>query len=282
MRYFRSMRTLSADNLLTQKRDSCPRLESSVSIIFSCLTLVLSSPILANASSISQLPLGNRAVISSLSEIPEEGGYATNQSARSYLKESLAFIRGGIRPPNPGASFCSSATYLVLASSLRKLQMGNYLEISDDGWDSLEQINLSDGHGSWGIWNSNGPGAARLLEIAKLGHSFVDISLALPGDFLKFFWSKKIGKRERGHLVVFLGMGGSEENPTVRYWSANRPKGIGVGEVELDKIHHPIFSRLDPSKNPEIPPPAHQDKASQEMLQKSFSWLEVKRLLALE
>ena len=232
-----------------------------------------------SASETMQLPIGNRAIISSLKELPKEGGYATSPDSKKYLETSLGMIREGIKPPKSGASFCSSATYLALAAALKKMEMAGRLSISEDCWENLLETELSDGHGAWGIWNANGPGAARLIGLAGLGYSFTDLSSALPGDFLKFFWTPKIGREERGHLVVFLGSRESDGRTMIRYWSSNRPNGMGVDEVPIDEIHNPIFSRLSPTTGVNIPPPWHEDEISQKMKEEDFSDSDLRQIL---
>ncbi len=226
------------------------------------------------------LPLGNRAVLASIKELPEGGGYSTRPAASSYLKSAIELIAAGYRPPTPGNTFCSSATYMALLSSLKKMEMGGHIRISPDCWSSLKTTPLPDGHGPWGLWNSNGPGAAGLLQASRLGWSFTEIEMALPGDFLKFFWTPAIGKRERGHLVVFLGMGERTGRRFIKYWSANRPEGMGVKEAWIDEIHNPIFSRLSPDDFWGIPPASFQDKTLVEMKTKNFRWDQVVNYLS--
>lgn len=245
------------------------------------VTLILSRGNLP-ASEAMRLPIGNRAIISSLKELPKEGGYATSPESKKYLERSLGMIREGIKPPSPGASFCSSATYIALAAALKKMELAGRLSISEDCWENLMETELSDGHGAWGMWNANGPGAARLLGLAGLGYSFTDLASALPGDFLKFFWTPKIGRDEKGHLVVFLGSRESGGKTMIRYWSSNRPDGMGVNETPFDEMHNLIFSRLSPTAGVNIPPPWHEDEISQKMKEEDFSESDLRQIVRPE
>ena len=117
---------------------------------------------------------------------------------------------------------------------------------------TLEQLmirNQRDGEGVWGRWNANGPGTARLFYELNLGKNFDDFSRALPGDFMKIFWSPEVGKLEHGHSVIFLGMEKKYGLDYVRFWSSNIPLGYGVKTVPRTKIIQAIFSRLETPGN---------------------------------
>jgi hypothetical protein len=106
-----------------------------------------------------------------------------------------------------------------------------------------------DGEGIWGRWNANGPGTARLFHELGLGRNFDDFAQAQPGDFMKIFWTKNVGKRESGHSVIFLGSENRGGIEYVRYWSSNNPAGYGEKEVPRSKIANAIFSRLQTPAN---------------------------------
>lgn len=218
----------------------------------------------------SRLPLGNRAVLSAIAELPEGGGYGTDRPAVENLELSVGLVSEGRRPSQPGLSFCSSATYVALLAALKKMEIGGWLSLPPGAWESLSNVSLPDGTGPWGRWNANGIGAARLLRESGLGHSFADLEMALPGDFLKFFWSEEIGKNERGHLVVFLGLEKTPSGTAVRYWSANKPGGIGEKQTMLKSMHNMVFTRLQPSSTVSIPPADSVDDISARMLRESF------------
>jgi hypothetical protein len=105
-----------------------------------------------------------------------------------------------------------------------------------------------DGEGVWGRWNANGPGTARLFYELGLGRNFTDFAQARPGDFMKIFWNKNVGRRESGHSVIFLGLIAHPDGEYVRFWSSNLPGGYGEKEVPRAKVAAAIFSRL---MNPE-------------------------------
>src|SRR6185436_20286075 len=97
----------------------------------------------------------------------------------------------------------------------------------------------------WGRWNANGPGTARLFAELKLGRNFTDWSKARTGDFMKVFWSDEIGKLERGHSVVYMGMKLVNGVEHVNFWSSNQPLGYGYKLVPRSKVVWAIFSRLE-------------------------------------
>jgi hypothetical protein len=207
--------------------------------------------------------------------MPSGGGYATDAESSSYLKESVGYISAGYKPPEEGKSFCSSATYLVLLAALKKMEMGGHLRLGAQCWNRLGVTRLPDGHGPWGQWNANGPGAAGFINSSGLGYSFGEIEYALPGDFLKFFWTKEIGSSERGHLVVFLGTTEKDDVPHVRFWSSNRPEGMGIKEVPLTEMHHLVFSRLSPYPTLAIPCEKSVDEVLVRMKKERFRWEDV-------
>jgi hypothetical protein len=108
---------------------------------------------------------------------------------------------------------------------------------------------MPDGVGIWGRWNANGPGTARLFHELGLGKNFTSWEQARPGDFMKIFWSTDVGKKERGHLVVFLGMETKDGVEHVRFWSSNKPGGYGEKSVPKSKVAAVIFSRLENPSN---------------------------------
>lgn len=253
-----------------------PRLLSALSMTLTLTACIAAVPPSSAQSVDGSGLLGNRAVLSSLEEIPSGGGYSTSPGAVSFLEESAGAIAGGFRPAGPGESFCSSATYLVLLSALKKLELGGHLALPELGWESLAEVRLADGHGAWGSWNANGPGAARFLSRSGLGYAFADYSLARPGDFLKFFWTGEIGRSERGHLVVFLGFTDGPSGQCVRYWSSNKPEGMGVREVPLAKMKNLIFARLSPSQSVRVPSPEDVDDLLVRMGTERFGWASVR------
>src|SRR6266567_2221693 len=81
------------------------------------------------------------------------------------------------------------------------------------------------------------------------GQLDIDFALAQPGDFMKIFWNKNVGRRESGHSVIFLGTVNHPDGEYVRFWSSNIPHGYGEKEVPRSKIANAIFSRLETPSN---------------------------------
>ena len=86
---------------------------------------------------------------------------------------------------------------------------------------------------------------------SKLGRNFDDFAQAMPGDFMKIFWSSEVGKYERGHSVIFLGMEKQYGLDYVRFWSSNIPLGYGIKTVPRSKIIHAIFSQTRDALEPD-------------------------------
>ncbi len=86
---------------------------------------------------------------------------------------------------------------------------------------------------------------ARLFYELGLGRNFTDIREARPGDFLKVFWTDAVGQNERGHSVIYLGTEIVDGQEMVKYWSSNKPDGMGTRSVSRKKIAWMLFSRLE-------------------------------------
>ncbi|MEI8233492.1 MAG: hypothetical protein WCH57_02265 [Verrucomicrobiota bacterium] len=185
----------------------------------------------------------NARVLAQVRAMPSGGGYRANRLAADRLAASVD-IRGGalvVQPALASPNFCSEATYLVFLKTIQPA----LTRLDPATLDALLVRNQPDGHGVWGRWNANGPGTARLFRELGLGRNFDDFAQARPGDFLKIFWSPEVGRRERGHSVIFLGcepQGGVE---CVRFWSSNVPGGYGEKVVPRSRIAYAIFSRLE-------------------------------------
>jgi hypothetical protein len=195
----------------------------------------------------------NETVLEQIPTMPSGGGYATNLAAHQGLAES---VKGGnpaaIRTKSAMPGYCSGATYLVFLKTLAALQKSGSLEISADTWTELVPRlrpdgtdTLPDGEGVWGRWNANGPGTARLFYELRLGRNFASYSEAKPGDFMKIFWTDAVGKKERGHSVIYLGTETVDGVEQVKFWSSNQPDGFGTKSVPKEKIARAIFSRLE-------------------------------------
>ncbi len=157
-------------------------------------------------------------------------------------------------------SFCSSATYLLFSKVIGDLQKQGVVtkskalssEISGVGKTDDVIHGRLDGIGIFGHWNADGPGTAVLFRKLDLGTNFSSYEKARPGDFLKIFWNDKIGKGERGHLVVYLGV--STDGKSIRVWSSQTKNddgssGYGTMWVEKSRIKRALFSRLEHPEN---------------------------------
>lgn len=221
----------------------------------------------------------NEVILEQIRAMPQGGGYATTSSAHAALKSS-AQIEGGsvrIRPTNAMPSYCSGATYLVFLKTLGALQKSGQLTLSGETWETLLPTGQPDGHGVWGRWNANGPGTARLFHELGLGENFTDWSKARAGDFMKIFWTKEVGKAERGHSVVYLGTETVDGVEHVRFWSSNKPGGYGEKSVAKSKVARAIFSRLNQPQqlNATLPRLPERDAYLASLLTKASSFSEV-------
>ena len=189
----------------------------------------------------------NAIVLEQVHAMPSGGGYATTRAAHDALLDSCAIYSAGIRIQATHAtpSYCSGATYLVFLKTLLALQSHGKINIGEDAWKALMPARLGDGVGVWGRWNANGPGTARLFYELRLGRNFTSYEDAQPGDFMKIFWNDSVGKNERGHSVVFLGLENKDGVEHVRFWSSNKPNGYGEKSVPKSKVARALFSRLE-------------------------------------
>ncbi|MDQ2824585.1 MAG: hypothetical protein M3R29_03970 [Verrucomicrobiota bacterium] len=193
----------------------------------------------------------NPLILDQVRKMPSGGRYSVSHYAKIKLQSSAHFESGKLfkLPKAPFPSFCSGATYLVFIRTIEALRVRGQLQLDFATLDQLVIRNQRDGEGVWGRWNANGPGTARLFHELALGPNFDDFTQAQPGDFMKIFWNKNVGRRESGHSVIFLGMESRANGEYVRYWSSNVPSGYGEKEVPRGKIAHAIFSRLQTPEN---------------------------------
>jgi len=179
--------------------------------------------------------------------MPAGGGYATTTTAHRALSSAVPFDDAGLHILAAAAtpSYCSGATYLVFLKTLGELQRRGDIRLDRATWAALLPENVADGEKVWGRWNANGPGTPRLFYELGLGRNFAAFGDAKPGDFLKIFWTGEVGKYERGHSVIFLGMEAKDGVECVRFWSSNKPGGYGEKSVPRQKIARAIFSRIE-------------------------------------
>ena len=190
-------------------------------------------------------------ILEQIKEMPQGGRYSVSHFAKIRLQSSAHFESGKffILPSQASPSFCSGATYLVFIRTIEALRARSQLQLDYSTLERLIIRDQRDGEGIWGRWNANGPGTARLFHELQLGRNFDNFDQAKPGDFMKIFWSRKVGKNEHGHSTIFLGMENRPDGQYVRYWSSNIPSGYGEKSVPRSKIAYAIFSRLQAPAN---------------------------------
>jgi hypothetical protein len=193
----------------------------------------------------------NAIVLEQIRNMPEGGGYATTREAHQALNSAVDVSPMGLRVESSKAqpSYCSGATYLLFLKTLVAAEKQGLCPQGITSSEFLLPKAMPDGVGIWGRWNANGPGTARLFHELGLGKNFTAWEQARPGDFMKIFWSSDVGKKERGHLVVFLGTETKDGVEHVRFWSSNKPGGYGEKSVPKSKVAAVIFSRLENPSN---------------------------------
>jgi hypothetical protein len=191
----------------------------------------------------------NDLVLEQIREMPKGGRYSVSHFAKIRLQSSAHFESGKFFIIPSGPSFCSGATYLVFIRTIEALRERGQLRLDYGALERLIIRDQHDGEGVWGRWNANGPGTARLFHELRLGRNFDNIDQAKPGDFMKIFWSRAVGRNEHGHSVIFLGMENRPDGQYVRYWSSNVPSGYGEKSVPRSKIAYALFSRLETPSN---------------------------------
>jgi hypothetical protein len=193
----------------------------------------------------------NSVILDQVNQMPRGGKYSVSRVATIRLQSAAHFESGKffILPSAASPSYCSGATYLVFMKTIEAARAAGSLHLDYATLEHLIIRNQRDGQGIWGRWNANGPGTARLFHELDLGRNFEEYEEALPGDFMKIFWSPEVGKKEHGHSVIYLGMEKKYGLDHVRFWSSNIPLGYGVKSVPKTKVINAIFSRLERPEN---------------------------------
>jgi hypothetical protein len=193
----------------------------------------------------------NSLVLDQVKQMPTGGRYSVSRVAKIRLQSSAHFESGKffILPSTASPSFCSGATYLVFIRTIESLRARGQLRLDYSTLERLIIRDQRDGEGIWGRWNANGPGTARLFHELGLGPNFDNFDQAKPGDFMKIFWSRQVGRNEHGHSTIFLGTENRADGQYVRFWSSNNPSGYGEKSVPRTKIAYAIFSRLQNPAN---------------------------------
>ena len=223
-------------------------------------------------------------VLRCIQKMPRGGGYSgtpetVNALVGNVIQWNEKKQKLTIQPHRAQPSFCSGACYLVLLQALQMWEQHSGKRLSPQAWKAFAiSIDQADGHGIWGRANANGPGFAKLVADVGAGINFTDVKQARPGDFLKIFWTPNIGRKERGHLVVYLGTVQQGGKTHIKYWSANKPEGYGIKTAPLHNTHNLIFTRITTpqafNKTPQLPP---TDAWLEAMLRQDFSFAEVRR-----
>lgn len=223
----------------------------------------------------------NTWVLETIEKMPKAGGYELTSTPVKRLRDAFTWEDDNqsnlvldARKTTP--SYCTTATYVVFFQVLQR-----YWSERNEAMDFLVLERLKpnlerDGLRIWGRWNSNGPGSAKFFNDARLGENFDDPNLARPGDFLKIFWNMEVGKKERGHTVIFLG----HKNGAITFWGSSKStNGYGVKTVSRSEYGRLLFSRLtSPENAPAIAALPEDDEFLASMLSRVSSWAEVREV----
>ena len=211
------------------------------------------------------------------------GGYSTQDAAHDALAAAFAwnerlrqpvFDARGARP-----SFCSGAVYAAVVSGLIRWDAKNGRRlIGKEAWQALLPQRVADGVGPWGCANANGPGFAVLVHRLGAGVNFTDWAKARPADVMKIWWTDKIGRSERGHLVILV----RDEGDCVRVWSSNMagdgsPGGFSFKTVAKKDIKRVMFTRITNPAAFNNAPKIGVDEWLGALLERDVSWAECQR-----
>ena len=229
-------------------------------------------------------PNYNPLVLSAIKKMPKKGDYAVNRDAAIGLRNSMVY-RGGklvVNAKHAVPSFCSGATYLVFLYAVKEAESKGLVKLNQSSAVKLLARGQADGSGVWGRWNANGPGTAGFFHETGIGTNFESYDLARAGDFMKIFWNDEIGKKEKGHSVIYLGKYEKDGETWVKFWWSNQPGGYGEKAVPMSKIKWAIFSRI--TRIQEVGKVSTLPESSQflaDMLRKSFTRDEVRKKVGI-
>lgn len=224
----------------------------------------------------------NKFVLSSVKEMPLEGGYELTETPARRMME--AFSLGGnsdlnLDPILAVPSYCTTATYMVFYKALEKYWASRTIFPSEELLKKLKPEMEKDGVRTWGRWNSNGPGTAKLFFDTGLGKNFDDLTKAIPGDFIKIFWNDQVGKLEKGHTGIFLGLTSVNGEKAMKFWASSKStNGFSERTILMSEAERILFSRLtNPENVVEIAKLPEEDDFLASMLNRVSSWEELKR-----
>jgi hypothetical protein len=173
----------------------------------------------------------NAMIVDIIHSLPTGGGYSIGSDfvAPVIQTHNIGGGRHELRVYDGFPSHCTSATYALYAHLVAVLHNNGSINLSADNLRSLavrrslpDGSELTDGHGPFWIFNSNGAGVAAFLKHTGTGQSFRDDQLAYarPGDFLKLFWNENVGSSEQGHQVVYLGKKTEGDRDMICFWGS--------------------------------------------------------------
>lgn len=231
----------------------------------------------------------NQSVLEAIKAMPTAGGYELTSAPVKKLRDAFNWQTDGsdellLNPALAKPSFCTTATYLIFYKALQQYWLQSGMRPSRQSLELLKPNLEKDGLKIWGRWNSNGPGSAKLFYDAKLGINFDDIQKAEPGDFLKIFWSQDVGKKEKGHTVIYLGREIQNGVEMIKFWGSNTStQGYGIKYVTRKSAVKTLFTRLTHPENLEnITALPAEDKYLASMLTKISNWKELKATVGVE
>jgi hypothetical protein len=219
-------------------------------------------------------------VLEAISEMPTKGGYELTKvppqklhDAFSWQQDLLSFNAEAAMP-----SYCTTATFSIFYKVLQKYWNATQTIPMRASLEIIRPNNETDGVRIWGRWNSNGPATAKFFHDTQMGENFDNLKDARSGDFMKLFWNGEVGKKEKGHSVVFLALEKQNGVDGVRFWSSNAvTSGFGVRWVALNEFKKVMLSRLThPENYSQMATLPETDSYLSSMLDRSSSWEEVR------
>ncbi len=223
----------------------------------------------------------NEVILSVISGVKNGGGYYTGgrptdeypvtTGQAMYNAFSIKSGRGVIDLSKARPSYCSSAVYMVMLKTLSVWDKNHV--ISKAAWQNLRPYTIrglsyppqNDGDGCWGRANANGPGPAVLVKELGAGKNYYVAApseyreadgywkawaKAEPGDLMKIFRTKYIGRDERGHMTVYLGhryaLGeNGKRDDIIYYWSSQSSTGgYGIASSRASEIFRAVLTKV--------------------------------------